>query len=270
MKTALIAEYRKFFSTRMWWLLLIVMVGYLGFMGLVMAFSFTSTPEGNNGENPLASFAPKDVAQMLYSLPNMLGYVFPLVVGSLAVTSEFRHKTITSSLLAEPRRGVLLGAKLLSGVPMGLLYGVAAVVAVLLSIAPMLAFVGDGAFLTDGSTITLLFMVIVVMMLWTIMGIAFGSVVTNQVAAIVILLALTQLVEPIARVAFTAIEPLQPVSQFLPGAAADAVIGSSFLSAMGGDGAAELLSRPAGIAVMLAYIAVFALIGRYFTFRRDI
>ena len=65
---------------------------------------------------------------------------------------------------------------------------------------------------------------------------AFGSVVPNQVAAIVVILAFTQLVEPIARIALGAFDLTDGVAKFLPGAAADALIGASLFGEMGGGG----------------------------------
>ena len=108
MKAALVAEYRKFTSTRMWWVLLIAMVAYLAFIGAVLAFSMTV--EGDSMSGPVL-LSGGDLARSIYALTSPIGYVFALVIGSLAVTGEFRHKTITASLLVEPRRGVLLGAK---------------------------------------------------------------------------------------------------------------------------------------------------------------
>ena len=51
MRAALLAEYRKLVSTRLWWLLLIVMVGYLVFVAAIVSASFVFTPEGT--EPPL-------------------------------------------------------------------------------------------------------------------------------------------------------------------------------------------------------------------------
>ena len=264
MKAALVSEYRKLVSTRMWWLLLLTLAGYLAFIAAVMAFSFVAAPEDSG-----VPVTGAELAAAVYGLVNAIGYVFPLVIGSLAMTTEFRHKTITQSLLVEPRRGVFLGAKLLATVPLGLLYGVVGTLAVVGVSAPLLAGWGDGAFLGDGDVVAVILLGVVVTALWAVLGVAFGSVVTNQVAAIVVILAFTQFVEPIARLALGAFDALDGVAKFLPGAAADGLMGASFFGSLGG-GSADLLSRPAALVVMLAYIGVLATIGRFTTLRRDI
>jgi ABC-2 type transport system permease protein len=263
-RAALVAEYRKLVSTRMWWILLLALAGYLAFIAGVMAFSFVAAPE--DAAPPLDG---PELAAAVYGLINAIGYVFPLVIGSLAMTTEFRHQTITQSLLVEPRRGVLLGAKLLATVPLGLLYGVVGTAAVVGVSAPLLAAWGDGAHLGDGDVVEVILLGIVVTALWAVIGVAFGSVLTNQVAAIVVILAFTQFVEPVARLALGAFDAVDGVARFLPGAAADGLMGASFLGAVGSD-SADLLSRPAALLVLLAYAGVLAAIGRFTTLRRDI
>lgn len=260
------AEYRKLVSTRMWWVLLIALAAYLAFIGAVLAASTVFAPEDQSNGVTLRGV---DAAAAIYGLTNAIGYVFPLVIGSLAMTTEFRHQTITQSLLVEPRRGVFLGAKLLATVPVGLMYGVVATVAVVGTSAPLLAGWGDGAFLTDGHVLAVIALGVVVTALWAVIGAAFGSVVPNQVAAVVVILAFTQFVEPIARVALGAFDSLAGVAKFLPGAAADGLMGASFLGSMDG-GSADLLPRWAALLVLLGYAGVLALVGRYTTLRRDI
>jgi hypothetical protein len=266
MKAAVVAEYRKLVSTRLWWVLLIALAGYLAFVGGVLAASIAFAPEDQEGGLPLAG---TEAAASVYGLTNAVGYVFPLVIGSLLVTSEFRYQTITASLLAEPRRGVFLGGKRVVAVPLGLLYGLVGTVAVVATSAPMLAWGGDGAFLTDGAVIEVILLGIVVTALWTVIGVAFGSVVPNQVAAVVVLLALTQFVEPIARLALGAFDATDSVARFLPGAAADGLIGASLIGEMAG-GSADLLPRWAALLVLLGYAGVLAAVGRATTLRRDI
>lgn len=262
MKAALIAEYRKLVSTRMWWLLLIVMVGYLVFIAAAIAASFTLLAD--EGTTPLGG---EDAARATYSIVNSIGYVFPLIIGSLAMTTEFRHKTITQSLLVEPNRTRFLVAKLLSVVPVGLLAGVFAVAATVAGGAPLLALEGDGAMLGDRDVIVGLLLGVVVIALWAVIGVAFGSWVSNQVAAIVVILAFTQFVEPIARVVLAQVGGLGKVASMLPGGAADSLIGASFFS---DPASSDLLPRWVAALVLLGYAVVFAVIGRLTTLRRDI
>ena len=152
MKNALRSELRKITTTRLWWLLAIVMFAYMAVLGAVMAFSFTVDADGDSMAVGLASGGVLDgqaVAQAVYTLGNSLGYVFPLVIGALAMTSEFRHQTITPTLLHEPRRSVMLAAKLVSHLLLGIVYGVVGTAGAVAMGAPLLAFAGDGTFLSD-------------------------------------------------------------------------------------------------------------------------
>jgi ABC-2 type transport system permease protein len=231
----------------------------------VLAFSIVFAPD----DQQATALHGADAAAGVYGLINAIGYVFPLVIGSLMVTTEFRYQTITQSLLAEPRRTVLLGGKLVVAIPLGLLYGAVGMAALVAVSAPLLALQGDGAFLTDPDVQAVILLGVVVTALWTVVGVGFGSVVPNQVAAVVVLLAFTQFVEPIARIALGAFDATSSVARFLPGAAADGLIGASLIGEMGG-GSGDLLPRWAALLVLLGYAAVLACVGRLTTLRRDI
>lgn len=254
LRAALVAEHRKLVSTRIWWILALAMAAYLAFVGGVLALSATVTPPGEAAPQMVGI----DAALSTYGVLNAIGYVFPLVVGTLAVTTEHRHRTIEQTYLAEPRRGVVLLAKLLGTVPVGMMLGVVGTLGLVATAAPVLAWQGDGAYLTSGRVWETLLLGVVVTALWAVLGAAFGAVLTNQVAAIVVVLAFTQFVEPIARVALAAFEPVSGVAAYLPGAAADAVVGASFFSGFGG---ADLLPRWGGALVLLAYVAALGLVG---------
>lgn len=266
MRAALVAEYRKLVSTRLWWILLVLMAAYLAFLAAVIAFSVNAETGGSGAAGvPTASGA--EAAAIVYSLINAIGYVFPLAIGSLAMTTEFRHGTITQSLLVEPRRSVFLAAKVLASIPLGLLYGVVAALAVVAGGAPVLALVGDGAFLGDGTVLEVLAYGVLVTALWAAIGVAFGAVATNQVAAIIVIIAFTQFVEPIARVGLGSVDSLAGAAAYLPGAAADAVMGASFFASLG---SGDLLSRGAGFLVLVGYAVVLAALGRLTTLRGDL
>ena len=96
------------------------------------------------------------------------------------------------------------------------------------------------------------------------------SAIAIQVAAVVVILAFTQFVEPIARIVLGVFDGLDQVAKFLPGAAADGLIGASLLGSLGGAGSSDLLPRWGALLVLLAYAGVLAAVGRYSTLRRDI
>jgi ABC-type transport system involved in multi-copper enzyme maturation permease subunit len=264
MTAAVLSEWRKVTTTRMWWLLGLVLVGYMGFIGVVMGFSLTMEPEAGNTGPELTG---RQMAETVYTLAVSVGYVFPLVIGALSMTGEFRHKTITSTLLAEPRRGHVVAAKLLVGALLGAVYGVAGTAAAVAGGVPFLATKGDGTYLTDPGILADLGFSVVAMAAWCVIGVGLGSLLTNQIAAVVVILAFTQFVEPILRLGLSAVDALAAAQQYLPGAAAEALAGGSLY---GVSGDLELLGRGWGAAVLLGYALLFALLGRFLTLRRDI
>lgn len=266
MRTALAGEWRKVATTRMWWLLAVVMLGYLAFLGAVMAFSLTSDPSGMSGGDaqPLDGHA---VAQTVSTLAVSLGYVFPLVIGALSMTGEYRHRTIAPTLLAEPRRGVVLLAKLVIGLLLGLAYGVVGLVGAVLGGLPFLIAQGDAHHLGDGDVLRTMAFAVLAVAIWCPIGVGVGALLTNQVAAVVVILAFTQFVEPILRIGLTAVDALSGAQRFLPGAAAEALAGASLYST---SGMLDLLGRWQGALVLLGYAALFALVARVTTLRRDV
>ena len=63
------------------------------------------------------------------------GYLLALLLGVLIVTTEFRHKTVTTSFLVTPRRAEFVGGKLISAAILG---------AVLALLMLVVALVGGG------------------------------------------------------------------------------------------------------------------------------
>ena len=148
---------------------------------------------------------------MLYSTATSVGYVFPLLIGTLMVTTEFRHKTLTPTFLATPSAGVVLWAKLVVGVVLGVLFGVLGVVAPSGPAAGFLAGYGLDTDLTSADTWALLGRMVLAFVLWVLVGIGVGALVRNQVGAIVGVLVFTQFLEPIGRAAAAFVDGLSDV-----------------------------------------------------------
>lgn len=270
MRAALVTEYRKLVTTRLWWILLLAMVVYMGFLSAVLAWALTAgggmagQPQG--GEDDLV-LTPDAVIRTAYTVAVSFGYVFPLIVGTLGMTSEFRHQTITPTFLAEPRRTLVLGAKLLSGAVVGLAYGVAGTAVSVAAGAGVLTLMGEPTYLDQADTWAILGRSVLALAVWAFVGVGFGAVLTNQVAAVVVILAFTQFVEPVARFVLALTEWGKDVASYLPGAAGEAISGGSFYSETG---AGELLPWGWGLVLLLGYGFLFAVVGRVTTLRRDI
>lgn len=270
---SLAAEFQKVFTTRMWWLLAIVLVAYVGlisgglgaFLGWTIENPDAAAATGSNTALPPGV----DLAPLLYSFASSIGYVFPVLLGALAVTSEFRHRTLTTTFLAEPHRSTVLAGKFSSQLVVGAVFGVIGFATSVAAGAAALAAFDLDTGLDSSDTWALVARGILAMALWGAIGVGLGALVPNQVAAIVIVIAFTQFVEPVLRLVASLNEATATVGQFLPGAASDALVGASFYS-VGGLSSPETLEWWQGGLVLLGIAVVATLIGGATTWRRDV
>lgn len=262
------SEHTKLFTTSAWWILALVLVIYLGGSAAAVAFVFSGSAAGTLSGQGGAPIAAEGLDVLLYSLSSTIGYFFPLLLGTLIVTAEFRQKTLTPTFLATPRRGTVLWAKIVTAITVGALFGVLALIATVAPSALFLAINDLPTGLDDPDTWALLGRVLIAFVLWAIIGIGIGALVRNQVVAIVVVLAFTQLIEPIARLAVSLLEGFEEVVNYLPGAASDALVGASLFSAMqGGDPGVEWW---VGGVTLAAYAIVFVVLGYLASWRRDV
>jgi ABC-2 type transport system permease protein len=189
----------------------------------------------------------------LFASP-LSGIVFVLILGVMLLAGEFRHGTITQTLLATPVRWKVLVAKLVAAAILGFAF---AVLAELLALA-----LGVPAFALKGADFTfnheaaeLVACNIGAMTIAATLGVALGAVIRNQVAAIVVVFGWLLILEPLLGAG------LEENAKYLPGAAIAAIVGA--------DGE-DLLSTGGGVAVTLAYVGVLAAIGGRFVFTRDV
>lgn len=269
------SELAKQFSTSMWWVLALVLVVYVGSTAGGLAGFFGALATGaipSTGANMPA--IPEEVLPpLIYSLATAVGYIFPLLIGTLLVTGEFRHKTLTPTFLATPRRGVALTGKVVAGAIMGVVYGVLALVATVGPGAGLLAVFEVDTQLGDTDTWAMLGRIVIAFVLWVLVGIGVGTLVRNQVAAVVGVIAFTQFIEPILRTVAGFVDGVADAARFLPGAASDALVGASIYTSIGTGGAAAgatPLEWWAGGAVLLGYALVLLILGHLLSWRRDV
>jgi ABC-2 type transport system permease protein len=243
------AELQKVFTTRMVWGMLALSLGFTA-IGLI-ALSILSGGQG------APALTEPDGVRNLFSQAGS-GLVFAFVIGTLLITGEYRFQTITHTFLVTPRRQRVVGAKLVACAIVGTFFGLAGI---------LLAFaVGVPAMLIKGASLSLIGAevarvcagTVAAMALYTILGLALGSLLRNQVAAIVVGVGWVYVLENLL------VALLPSVGRWLPGGAAQAVYGVA--SPLGGD----YLPAWAGAALLIGYAALFATVASVTTIRRDI
>ena len=198
-------------------------------------------------------------------LRNLVGAGFPayllaLLLGVLCVTTEFRHKTVTTSFLVTPRRPEFVGAKLITSALMGAALAVVMLAATLIGGGLTLAARG-GSFSDMVRQIPAVAPgMILVFALFAVLGVGVGSVLTNQVAAIVVVLGWFVILESIL------VGLVHSAARWVPTGAAAA---ASRLTR--GQGARfGLFNWWEGTLLMLFYGLAFAAIGSLILTQRDI
>jgi ABC-2 type transport system permease protein len=191
-----------------------------------------------------------------------LAQTVALLAGVLAVTGEFRHKTITPGVLITPRRAPLLAAKLITLATAGLVFGLAATATATAITLPLLAarhipadLTGSGAaaIITGGGIATALSAAV---------GVGVGAIIRNQAGAIIAVLALLYVAEPLLGFVphlGTAIQ------QYGLGGLAAATTHT-----IGFPASARLLGQPAAALVLAGYATLALLTGAALLKRRDI
>jgi len=220
---------------------------------------------GGGGSSDVNTFGVPDYPHTTRQLRNLLGsgftgYLLALLVGVLCITTEFRHKTVTTTLLVTPRRGQFVAGKLITSALLG------AALAVIMLVATL---VGGGLTLSaqGGSFADLLRQVpavapgmILVFALFAILGVGVGSLLTNQVAAIIVALGWFIIVESILVGLVNGAEKWVPTGAAIAASNLTRGMGSRF----------GLFNWWEGGLLILGYGLFFAVVGSLVLTRRDI
>jgi ABC-type transport system involved in multi-copper enzyme maturation permease subunit len=189
-------------------------------------------------------FTSEDVRNLF--LADFTG-LFIMLLGVMGMAGEWRHKTITGTVLAAPDRLRLLTAKMLSYAAAGAVLSLIVTLTIMLVGTIILSVRGfDTAPVSD--LVDVLWRNLLVAALVGALGVGIGAVVRNQVVAIIAVLVLGFVLEP-------ALFGLLPeVARFGPtqGAPAGIVNANPF-----GDGDDTLLAPAVAVLVMLGWIGAF-------------
>ncbi|WP_086818967.1 ABC transporter permease subunit [Allokutzneria sp. NRRL B-24872] len=180
------AEFRKIFSTNLWWGLLIP--GAL----ITLGFAAGGAWIGSLGAQVRDIDEQVPLALPLFASGMTFGTLFSALVGVLGVTGEYRHRTITTTYLTAGSRDSVLVAKLVAYAGLGAIYGVAS--ALFGSLGAILGSGGEG-FPSAVSWLAVCAVGVVSSVLWSMFGVGLGALVGNQLGAVLGLLLYTQVVE---------------------------------------------------------------------------
>jgi ABC-type transport system involved in multi-copper enzyme maturation permease subunit len=247
--TALVrSELLKVRTTRGWWAYLIVLVGLVG-IG-------TAAEVGSRSESERSGLEFQLALADLVGITSLLA----IILGITMVTTEFRHGTITPTLLVTPSRERVLAGKTVAGLIVALVFAALAFLVIVAIAVPWTSIDGGELRLTDGDVLERAGQALLGVVLWLLMGIAIGSVVHSQVAALVGTLIWIFVVETLLWGLF-AWRDVDRLAEYLPFRALDAADG------VGGE---DLLSYGAGVGVSFAWILAIGAAGVVRTRRRDI
>ncbi len=261
------SEYRKIFSTKLWWGLLIP-VALTALLFNLAGGGFANVVADRPGGVELP------VAPITLGLTMSFTATFAAIFGALAVSSEHRHRTITTTLLTGSSRQAVLGAKLVAHGSIGLLYALATVLFGALGAA-----IGGGRFADAGTFLAVAGHGCLAVLLWTLLGIGVGSLIGNQVAAVLALVLYSLIVDPLIG-GFLAAADIPGVADYLPDGASAALttdialrqLAGSELPAELGVGLSAFATVPwwAGGLVLAGYAVLLVGLGGLAVVRRDI
>ena len=221
---------------------------------LVAAVALTLLGVSIEGLSPtLEKLAQEDQQRTLLGAGATAGF-FATLAGVITVTGEFRYGTIRPTLLFEPRRRVVLAAKLAAAALAGILFAVVCMGVSLCGGLAILAARDVNVALTGADTLALVFGAAAAAALGGMLGVTVGALIRNQVGAIVAVVAYAFLVDAVL---FAAVPS---VGRYLPGKAGDALAGQPV---------EHLLTPGPGAAVLVAWTLVFTAVATARTERSD-
>ena len=242
------SELLKVRTTRGWYV-------YLGVIVLLTGIAVAGdTGSAEDERRPLLEFQVGLVEAA--GIASLIG----IILGITIVTTEFRHGTITPTVLGEPHRERIVAAKTVATGLLSLLFALLALAVVAAVAIPWLLVLDVDIHLGASDIWVRAAQMFSLVLLWALMGVAIGVLVQSQVAALVGTLVWIFLVETLLIGVFGWLD-LEGLIPYLPIQALDAVDGT---------GGEDILSYWPGVGVSLAWIAVLGVAGTERLRRRDI
>lgn len=257
------SELRKVFTTRMWWGLLL---GLLFVWAALTVLQGSLAGRGPAGSPPTPGLDDPATLRATYTAGLSLAYIFALAFGVIAMAGEYRQQTITATVLCSPRRSRVVVAKLVAVALVGFGYGVVGVAAGLLAGIPVVLARGASLGLAGNGVPRALAAAALAVGLWAVVGLGVGTLIRNQIVALLVSIGLAWIAEPIVAVLLNAAN-VGTIAKFLPSQATSALVSPPTSN---GGLSVDLLPWWGGALVLLGYALISGALGIALTLRRDI
>jgi hypothetical protein len=258
------AEWLKMRSTTVPVLMALVALAINALLIVSTFLNHANTAPGLNSGGRLVSkgFTVPHTTEQLRNLlgTGFQGYIIAVLLGVLCITTEFRHQTVTTSFLVTPRRSRFVAGKLIIAALLGVGLALVMLVSSILGGGITLAARGGSFSSFIGQLPSVAPGMILVFALSAILGVGIGSVITNQVAAIMLTLVWFLILDGIL------VSLAHGAERWVPTGAATAA--ANLTRGVGAE--YGLLVWWGGALLMLAYGLAFASTGSLLLARRDI
>lgn len=256
------SELLKIRTTKLWWIIALCVVLLAG--GYAALFAGVAALQANVTDTQ--PFTDLGAVASVYNGGNTITRILVLVVGIMAMGGEYRHRTLTSTYLATPRRMMVLGGKAISLVAYGLLYGALSVLAGAIVAVPFLLYFDASPFLTSAAMWRSVVLGIISIALWTLMGMGIGILIRNMIVAMLVGIGFAYVVEPGLTLLFF-VQGWDVPLNLMPSGATNAVLGITNPALFAGPNPFDWW---AGLLVLLGWSVLPAVIGVFTTVRRDV
>lgn len=253
------SETLKFRTTRLWWGMLLGLVGLVALNVIPTALfagqNFGGGVPTSPGLNEIQGLTG------VYGAGYQSAYLMVLVLGVIIGAADRRHRTDTQTFLATPNRGRVIVAKMIVAALVGLPYGVVAQIITVAAAAPVILAKGADMSLGHAEVLRSLVLAIPGISLWGVIGVALGILLRNQIAAVLVAIGYI-FIGDFLLAGGLSLAGLGTAASYTPNNASTAVVG--------GFTGFELLEWWAGLLVLLGYGVVIAAFGWLIGRERDI
>ncbi|MEI7054465.1 ABC transporter permease [Nocardioides sp. CCNWLW239] len=235
--------------------------------GLLTALVALTGPE--NATPPMPGMDTSEGVSGVLSLLGATLFV-PALIGTMAITGEFRHRTVATTFLAVPRRGRVLVAKLVAYGGLGLAYGLGMGLFAVAGIYAGTSARGIVPGLGFEAILDTAMRYGVAAAIYMVLGVGIGAVARHQLIAIGITLGYFYFAENLVMI----LPGANIVYPFLPGGATSALTGATQLlemvAAETGVSGPVVQAPVVGAVVLLGYALAASALAAAVSLRRDV